>query len=96
MTRGLSERQRRTLALLHVARRPLEAGELLALLGDEPTPSSRRSLLRALRLLADRGLVELERRPSPRGGHPRLFASAVPGAEGELRGRDLQRARDGG
>lgn len=93
MARGLSDRQRRLLALLHVARRPLTVAELLQLLDVEPTDSSRRSLLRALRSLRDRGLVELEHRPAEGGGWPRVEASAAPGAAGELTGRDVQRAK---
>lgn len=94
MSRGPSSRQRRALALLVTHKRSLDVtAELLPMLGDDPTDSSRRSLLRALRLLDGRGLVTLERVPSQRGGWPRLLAAARPGAQGELLGGDLQRAR---
>jgi hypothetical protein len=69
MGRGPSEQQRRALALLAASPRPLDVtAELLPLLGEKPSPSTRRSLLRALRLLEGRGLVSISRHPSPRGG----------------------------
>lgn len=93
MSRGLSARQRQALALLVTHKRPLDVtSELLPLLGVSASDSTRRSLLRALRLLERRGLVSLERVPSERGGWPRLIAAARPGARGELFAADLQRA----
>lgn len=81
MTRGLSIRQRQALALLVNEKRPLDVtGEILPTLGLEATDSARRSVLRAFRLLERRGLVNLERVPSPRGGWPRVLATARPGA----------------
>lgn len=95
MSRGLSQRQRQALALLVAHKRFLDVtAELLPMLGDDPTDSRRRSLLRALRLLEQRGLVTLEKTPSGRGGWPRLLAAARPDAEGEPVGGDLQRALD--
>lgn len=94
VSRGLSSRQARLLAILVVARRPLDVtGELGPMLGEPESKSGRASLLRAVRLLESRGLVALQHRPAPRGGWPRLLASARPGAEGELLARDLQQAR---
>jgi hypothetical protein len=94
VSRGPSARQREALAVLVASKRSLDVtGELLPALGLEPTDVTRRSMLRALRLLERRGLVTLDRVPAERGGHPRLLASARAGARGELRGGDLQRAR---
>ncbi len=96
MSRGPSKRQREALALLVTEKRSLDVtAELLPALGLEPTDSSRRSMLRALRLLERRGLVTLERVPSGRGGWPRLLATARPGARGELTGAELQRSTRG-
>jgi len=93
VSRGPSPRQREALALLVTHKRSLDVtGELLPMLGETATDSSRRSLLRALRLLERRGLVTLERVPSGRGGHPRVLAAAGAGARDELYGADLQRA----
>jgi len=76
MPRGLSQKQRTALALLAVSDRPLDAtGELLPMLGDKPNESTRRSLIRALRTMEDRGLVSLSRHPSPRGGWGVVLAS---------------------
>ena len=62
MSRGLSSQQRQLLATLVVAKRPLDATrELGPLVGMPATDSGRRSLLRAVRLLAKRGLVTITR-----------------------------------
>jgi hypothetical protein len=97
VSRGLSTRQRKALALLVASKRSLDVtNDLLPMLGEETTDSSRRSMLRAMRLLRDRGLVTLERVPSDRGGHPRVLVAARPHARGELKGGELQRARNDG
>ena len=94
MSRGLSRRQRQALALLVAQKRSLDVtSELLPELGLDANEVSRRSMLRALRLLERRGLVTLERAPSPRGGWPRMIASARSGAYGELTGAEVQRAK---
>ena len=91
MGRGLSAQQRQLLATLIVAKRPLDVTRELGPLVDAPaTDSGRRSLLRAVRSLAARGLVELTR--TPRQGWPAVVATARPGAVGELRAPDWQRA----
>jgi hypothetical protein len=91
MSRGLSARQRQVLATLVVAKRPLDVTrELGPLVGMPETDSGRRSLLRAVRLLAQRGLVEITRQPAQ--GWPAVLAQAAPGAIGELRAPDWQRA----
>jgi hypothetical protein len=51
------------------------------------------SLIRAARSLERRGLVKVERTPEPRGGWGKILVSALDGAECELTGADLQRAR---
>jgi hypothetical protein len=94
MGRGLSNRQKRLLALLVVAKRPLDLmGEATEILGEPDSRSARVSLIRAARSLERRGLVKVERDPVRRGGWGRILVSAVDGAEGELTGADLQRAR---
>jgi hypothetical protein len=94
MSRGLSARQRRLLALLVVAKRPLDVtSEAAVILGDPDTRSARVTLRQAVRSLERRGLVKVERTPDPQGGWGRILVSAVDGAEGELTGADLQRAR---
>jgi len=94
MSRGPSRRQRQVLALLVTEKCSLDVtAELLPMLGLEVTDVTRRSQLRALRLLEQRGLVTLERVPSERGGHPRVLASARPGARGELTAAELQRTK---
>jgi len=92
MSRGLSSQQRQLLATLVVAKRPLDATrELGPLVGMPATDSGRRSLLRAVRLLAKRGLVTITREPG-RQGWPAVMVEATPGAVGELRAPDWQRA----
>jgi hypothetical protein len=94
MGRGLSKRQKRLLSLLVVAKRPLDLiGEATEILGETDTRSARVSLIRAARSLERRGLVKVERIPDPRGGWGKILVSALGGAEGELTGADLQRAR---
>lgn len=94
MSRGPSKRQRQALALLITEKRSLDVtAELLPMLGLDSTDSTRRSTLRALRLLEERGLVALERVPSTRGGWARIMATARGGAAGELTGAELQRAK---
>lgn len=94
MGKGLSTRQKRLLALLVVAKEPLDlTDEVRTILGDEDTRSARVSLIAAARSLEQRGLVMIERVPQPGGGHGRLLISAREGARGELTGADLQRAR---
>jgi len=80
------------LAHLCAARRQLASAELLRLLGREGTDANRRSILRTLRRLERRGLVRIARLPGR--GHGPIAATAVEGAEGELYGRDLHRARE--
>src|SRR5579862_3582551 len=95
VSRGLSRQQRRALSILVRAHRPLNATrELGPLLGSPATESGRRSLLRALRLLEQRGLIRLESRAADNGGHS-VFAAANPGARGELTAADLWRASAG-
>lgn len=97
MSRGLSTRQRRLLALLVVAKRPVDlTGEAAVILGEQGTRSGRVSLLSAARSLERRGLVTVEREPVPRGGWGKVLVSARDGAAGELTGGDLQRARRSG
>jgi hypothetical protein len=94
MGRGLSNRQKRLLALLVVAKEPIDlAGEATTILGDPDTRSAQVSLRRAARSLERRGLVKVERVPDPRGGWGKLLVSAGEGAVGELTGAELQRAR---
>ena len=91
MSRGLSERQRTALATLVVAKRPLDVTrELGPLIGMPQTESGRRSLLRAVRSLAERGLVAITR--APRQGWPAVLVEAGPHAYGELLPADWQRA----
>jgi hypothetical protein len=91
MSRGLSKRQRQALATLVVAKRALDVTrELGPLVGMPATESGRRSLLRAVRSLAQRGLVTITR--APRQGWPAVMVEATPGATGELRAPDWQRA----
>ena len=95
VSRGLSNQQRRALSMLVRAHRPLNATrELGPLLGSPATDIGRRSLLRALRLLEQRGLVRLESRPAVSGGRT-VFVAANPGARGELTAADLWRASAG-
>ena len=69
------------MALLLVAGRPLDVtGETAVILGEPDTRSARVSMLEAVRALERRGLVELERAPSPNGGWGRLLVSARPAA----------------
>ena len=91
MGKGLSTEQRQVLAHLCASRRALTSDELLALVGREATDVTRRSVLRTLRRLENRGLVRLERLPGR--GHGLIAATAAEGAELELYGADLQRAR---
>lgn len=94
MSKGLSARQRRLLALLVVSKRPIDiTSEASVILGAPDTRSARVSLLQAVRSLERRGLVTIDTEPDPRGGWGRILATARPGAEGELTGTDLQRAR---
>jgi hypothetical protein len=94
MSRGLSARQKRLLALLVVSKRPLDVtGEASVILGGPDTRSARVSLLDAVRSLERRGLVEVERAPDPRGGWGKVVVAARPGAAGELTGANVQRAR---
>jgi hypothetical protein len=95
MGHGPSEQQRRALALLVAAPRPLDVtAELLPLLGEQPTKSARVSLLRAMRLLERRGLVSLSRHPSPRGGHGIVLASPQGTSyQSVLTAPELKRAR---
>ena len=93
MSKGLSTRQRRLLALLVVSKRPLDVtGEASVILGEPDTRSARVSLLQAVRSLERRGLVTIETEPNPHGGWGRILATARAGAEGELTGADLHRA----
>jgi hypothetical protein len=94
MGRGLSTRQKRLLALLVVAKRPLDlVSEATEILGEEDSRSARVSLIRAARSLERRGLVMIERTSDPRGGWGKIIVSAREGAEGELTAPELQRAR---
>ena len=94
MGRGLSKHQKRLLALLVVAKHPVDLmGEATEILGEPDTRSARVSLRRAARSLERRGLVKVERTPDAKGGWGKMLVSALNGAEGELTGADLQRAR---
>jgi hypothetical protein len=94
MGRGLSKRQKRLLALLVLAKRPLDLmDEATEILDEANTRSAKVSLIRAARSLERRGLVKVERTPEPRGGWGKILVSALDGAECELTGADLQRAR---
>jgi hypothetical protein len=81
MSRGLSRRQRKVMAILDAAERSLDVTkQLLPALGLPASSVSRRSLLRAMRSLEQRGHVAITYEPDPRGGHPRVLASAQIGA----------------
>jgi hypothetical protein len=91
MGKGLSSEQRQVVAHLCASRRRLTSDELLVLIGRETTRSARVSMLRTLDRLERRGLVHLERLPGR--GHGAIAATAAKGAELELYGADLARAR---
>lgn len=95
MSRGTSKRQNRLLAIITVAKRPVElTSEVREWMGEPNTKSQKSSLIRAARSLEQRGLIRIYAIPHGGGGRARLIAMANEGAAGECTAAELQRARD--